>query len=221
MRIMPANNGKAIVHYYAGRYAHLGLLGHIYSPAGWRQPVPWLPYALDNGAYVAWSKQHEWDAEAFVGLCEKARRCGQPPLWVVVPDVVGDREGTLARWHEWQKCLRVEFRFRLAFAVQDGMTVDDVPREADVVFIGGTTAWKDRNIRPFCATYGHVHVGRINTERWLWYCHDCGAESCDGTGWLRGDRRQLNGLLRYLGFCAGETGRHRQLTMEELTCTGS
>jgi hypothetical protein len=28
--------------------------------------------------------------------------------------------------------------------------------------------------------------------------HECGAESCDGTGWFRGDKRQLDGLIQYL-----------------------
>lgn len=28
--------------------------------------------------------------------------------------------------------------------------------------------------------------------------HDAGAESCDGTGWFRGDQKQLSGLRRYL-----------------------
>ncbi len=49
--IMPSNNSKSIVHYWAGLY---GNLGHLYSPEGWRDPVQWLPYALDNGAFTAY-----------------------------------------------------------------------------------------------------------------------------------------------------------------------
>ena len=81
MRVMPANNGKAIVHEWARRYHDLGLLGHIYSPDGWRPPVWHLPYALDNGAYPAWSHGRPWDAEAFLAMCEKARDAIRPPLW--------------------------------------------------------------------------------------------------------------------------------------------
>lgn len=43
-----------------------------------------------------------------------------------------------------------------------------------------------------------MHIGRINTERWLWFAHRCGAESVDGTGFFRGDENQLKGLHRYL-----------------------
>ena len=36
-----------------------------------------------------------------------------------------------------------------------------------------------------------MHVGRVNTERRLWQCARLGAESCDGTGFFRGDPVQL------------------------------
>lgn len=46
--------------------------------------------------------------------------------------------------------------------------------------------------------FPRIHVGRVNTERMLWMAHEAGAESCDGTGWFRGDKAQLAGLMRYL-----------------------
>ena len=85
-----------------------------------------------------------------------------------------------------------------AFAVQDGMTSGDVPAEADVVFVGGSTAWKRRTMHEWCDHFPRVHVGRVNTGRWLWECDEAGAESCDGTGWFRGDKAQTNSLLSYL-----------------------
>jgi len=78
------------------------------------------------------------------------------------------------------------------------MTPADIPAEADIIFIGGTTEWKWRNLRSWTDNFKRVHVARVNTERLLWMAHDAGAESCDGTGWFRGDEQQLDGLHRYL-----------------------
>jgi hypothetical protein len=78
------------------------------------------------------------------------------------------------------------------------MTPQDVPSDADVIFVGGSTDWKRRTMSMWCEVFDRVHVGRINTERWLWECDEAGAESCDGTGWFRGRQAQLDGLLSYL-----------------------
>lgn len=212
MIVMPANNRKALVHFLAGK--HPGLLGHLYSPPGERAIYPWLPYALDNGAFPAWNNGEPWNAEAFRRLLAWATRQAQPPRWVLVPDVVADRAATLARWREWAPYVRA-YGWPLAFAAQDGMTPADVPADADVVFLGGGTEWKRAAIAPWCKAFPRVHVGRINTYEWLSYCERAGAESCDGTGWFRGDPIQLRGLVRWLE----ETSTGRQpapLTAAEL-----
>lgn len=114
-----------------------------------------------------------------------------------MPDVVANRDETIKSW--WKHYSKVHaFCPRLAFVVQDGMSTSDVPENADLVFVGGTTEWKWSTLRMWCAEFPRVHVGRVNTERMLWMAHNCGAESCDGTGWFRGDKKQLEGLRRYL-----------------------
>src|SRR5690606_19465502 len=97
--------------------------------------------------------------------------CGQvamhemaAPRWLLVPDVVADRDATIARWREWEPKLR-PFGFPLAFAVQDGMTAEDVPADADVIFVGGTTDWKWRTVWRWCHDFPRVHVGRVNGYR--------------------------------------------------------
>lgn len=200
---MPANNCKLHVGWLAGRFP--GRLGHLYSPGSQRGPFGFLPYALDNGRFVCWAAGKTWDEAAYLRLLDWAAASGQPPLWALVPDVVADRDGTLREWDRWAPRLAA-YGWPLAMAVQDGMAVADVPTEAAVVFVGGSTKWKRRTLARWCESFPRVHVGRINTERWLWECESAGAESCDGTGWYRGDRRQLGGLVRYLERSAAGVG---------------
>lgn len=195
MIVMPSNNAKMTVGYLAGRYP--GRIGWLMSPDGWREPYEWLPYAFDNGAYPVWEKGGTWREGPFYSLCEKVNYRTHKPSWITVPDVVADRAGTLRSWFLHSPRVAA-FGCPLAFVVQDGMTPDDVPPNTSVVFVGGSTDWKWRNLRTWTRNCARVHVGRVNTERMLWMAHEAGAESCDGTGWFRGDRKQLAGLFRYL-----------------------
>ena len=197
MIVMPANNRGIVAGWLAGRFP--GFVGHLYSPGGISSLYDFIPFALDNGRFSVWAAGKEWDESAFVGMLDRVSGSGpgKAPRWVLVPDLVGDRDGTLREWDRW--CVRIQgYGWPLAFAVQDGMTPDDVPAEADVVFVGGSTDWKRRTIRLWCESFERVHVGRINTDKWLWECAEAGAESCDGTGWMRGDQRQLAGLVTCL-----------------------
>lgn len=207
---MPSNNSAALVHNLAGR--HPGLLGHLYSPGGERGPYPWLPYALDNGAFGAFTNAIPFDRIAWEHLLVWASFAGQAPLWCLVPDVVGNRDGTLEAWNAYAPSVR-SYGWPLAFAAQDGMTFEDVPTDAAVVFLGGSTEWKRAAIKPWCARFPRVHVGRINTYRWLRICEDAGAESVDGTGWMRGDQEQLRGLIQWLREASGESDREDQTSL--------
>jgi len=192
---MPANNRGLVVGWLAGRFP--GRIGHLYSPGGLSRLHDFLTFALDNGKFPVWAAGKEWDEAAFVSLLDRVSHIGGKPRWVLVPDVVADRDGTLREWDHW--CARLQsYGWPLAFAAQDGMTPEDVPSEAAVVFVGGSTDWKRRTLGGWCASFPRVHVGRINTDKWLWECAEAGAESCDGTGWMRGDERQLAGLITYL-----------------------
>lgn len=193
MMVMVTNNTGAKVRALFDQ--HPKRIGHLMSPGGWR--TPWGEYALDNGAFGAWRGQRQWDEVAYHGLCEKAQRHGHPPRWIVVPDVVANREATLKRWVEWAPRLR-GFGWPLAIAVQDGMVAADIPPDADVLFVGGSTKWKWVSLPMWCGTGLRVHVGRVNSPRALWRCHDLGVESVDGTGWVRGCRKQWQGLVDYL-----------------------
>jgi hypothetical protein len=175
-------------------------IGHIYGPGGWR--APWPLYALDNGAFPAWTKGRPFDADAFRRLIDSAIAAPHPPQWLAVPDVVADRAGTLESWAAWESELS-QLGWPLAFVAQDGMTPGDVPAAAAVVFVGGTTAWKRSTAGTWCRAFPRVHVGRVNGKRDLVRYQQAGAESCDGTGWFRGDRQQLDGLWHWLADTSG------------------
>jgi len=187
--VMPINNMCGLVHYFAGKYP--SKIGLLMSPDGWR-PVPWyFPYALDNGAFK------NFDKNEFIKMLLKCRVL-HDALWVVVPDVVGDAETTMRMWHKWKNKV-ASFGYPLAFACQDGMEPQDVPKEAFCAFIGGTTEWKLENAHRFKGICKWLHIGRVSTRARLKWAEEIGADSCDGTGWFRegmgGDR--VNGLIEY------------------------
>lgn len=192
---MPANNATMQAGYLAGAYP--GRIGWIQSPDSWKEPPDWLPYAMDNGKFPVWEKGGEWDEKGFYNHCGRTRGRTKKPLWIAIPDVVANREETLRSWFVHSPRVAA-YGCAMAFVVQDGMTPDDIPPNASVVFVGGTTNWKWRNLKDWTGSFPRVHVGRVNTERMLWMAHEAGVESCDGTGWFRGGKERLSGLVRYL-----------------------
>lgn len=196
--VMVSNQSGMEVGYLAATYP--GRIGHLYSPGGQRGPWPFVPYALDNGAYPAFTSGQPWDVQAWRELLHWAACSGQQPLWVLVPDVVGNRQATLDNWPVYVP--EVKRRgFRPALAIQDGMTFDDVPADAEMLFIGGSTEWKDSAIGPWCARFpNRVHVGRVNEWDRLARCWRAGAVSVDGTGWFHRSPRsnQRAQLVKFL-----------------------
>lgn len=192
MMIMPTNNTSGIVHYLAGKYP--GKMGLLMSPNGWRRPPWYMPYALDNGSFI------KWEPEIFQKMLLK-NRVHHKPLWVVVPDVVGDAKATMEMWHQWKDAVS-SFGYPLAFAAQDGMEPQDVPKEAYCCFVGGTTEWKLENAHKFKGTCEWLHIGRVSTGARLRWAEKLGADSCDGTGWFRAgvhnsNNKQCVDLIEY------------------------
>lgn len=204
---MLANNTGRKVRQLAAGYP--GMIGHLFGPGTQRGPVPGFEYAFDNNRFGAWKNGTEWSMGAWLKLLDWGVKNQQKPRWALVPDVVTDRNATLREWSRYRDFV-ADRGFSLAFAVQDGMTALDVPRDADVVFVGGSTEWKWRTMRGWCSDFPRVHVGRVNTYKLLYKCHDAGAEGTDGTGFTRGCQRQWRGLVAYLDECSGAKERHTQ-----------
>jgi hypothetical protein len=194
MIVMPANSTGWFWHCLA---RETGRLGHLFSPGAERGPWPWFPYALDNGAFSAWNmseniwNESQWDLNAWKRLIVWAQCQQQKPLWAIVPDWIGCAERTIERWHRFAP----EVPFAKALAVQNGMTPESIKGlNPDIICVGGTTEWKWETVETWAKSFPRVHVLRVNSPTKLKWLESLGVESCDGTGWNRGDRTQTLGI---------------------------
>lgn len=178
-------------------------VGVLFSPERTRH-YPEVPFAIDNGAYGAWLKGQDFNEKKFIEVCHKFSRFN--PLFVVCPDKVNDRAATIGLWNKWKPFLS-DLNLSAAFVFTNGMTIRDIPSDADYVFIGGDNRFKEWAIANRSAIIKPVHVGRVNYHSRLWKCHNHGISSCDGTGWFRGDRKQRQILIDYLEIVSGNANR--------------
>lgn len=205
MIVMPANSTGMFFH-SLGRETRK--LGHLFSPGAQRGPFEWMPYALDNGAFSAWDQdaniwdESKWSEHAWKSLlvwtqtATNGKGVVQPPIWAIVPDVPGNAARTIERWPRYTDIIK-EFGIPLAVAVQNAMTPEMVRRlrpEPSVICVGGTTEWKWATWRLWKDEFPRVHMLRVNSPEKLYELEHGGIESCDGTGWNRGDRTQTEGL---------------------------
>lgn len=202
MIVMPSNSSGWFWHTLA---RETGRLGHLYSPGGQRGPWPWLPYSLDNGAYSCWTEEtnvfdyEKWAVteRAWHRLVVWAQIANIKPRWALVPDVPGNASETFDRWAAYAPDIK---GVPLALAVQDGMTVEQVKSlklAPEVVAVGGSYDWKWDTVAMWAAAFPRVHVLRCNAPARLYDMEEMGIESCDGTGWNMGDRKQTAGLEKW------------------------
>lgn len=197
MMVMVAANSNPLLHMLAGKYE--GSLGWMMSPAtGFMRPYEWLPYAVDNGKYAAYSNNEKWNADKFFGMLDRCRLEKCKPRWIVCPDEIGDKDGTKKAWRNYRSEM-TRYGWPVAFVAQDGMSTNDVPYDSDLVFIGGSTEWKWRNVALFAATFDRVHVGRVSAPEKLEYCLRLGIESVDGSGFFReGNGKRAQPLVQFI-----------------------
>lgn len=174
-------------------------IGHLWTPATGncliRQAATGLPWACDNAAFG-----HQWDSERFQkAILFKVHNCPVRPLFVPVPDVVGDSRATLDLFHIWQPIMRAA-GLPLAFVLQDGSENQQLPWHLfDTVFIGGSRKylsgqwgrgpfieWKESAaaadlIREAKRRGKRVHAGRVNGLKRLRHFFDLGVDTADGS----------------------------------------
>ena len=168
--------------------AKLARYSDKYNYAFWQLRTPLtgntigsMPYGLDNGCYTEF-KRLTWDR--MLNEAEDKR-----PVFVCLPDVVGDARRTLDLFTYFESHTSGLPR---ALVLQDGIGDFSIPwDQLDAVFVGGSDKFKTSpeclNACKAAKMIGKwVHVGRVNEPRrfqqWVGL-----ADSCDGSGISRFD----------------------------------
>jgi hypothetical protein len=174
-----------------------GLLGMINTPAQGSKPVPAARTCYDNGKFgEGWPGYHKW-----ARWLDRQPRTGC--VFAVAPDTPFNAAATLRQFGPAGRFIR-RLGFPVAFAAQDGIERLTVPWDAlDVVFLGGSTAWKlgphARRLTAQAHARGKwVHMGRVNSLRRLRYAAATGCDSADGTYLRSGPDENLPKLLGWL-----------------------
>lgn len=200
MRIL-VSGATATVRKLASKYPDT--LGVLLTPQNGNRvcslPLPW---AADNAAFS------NPDDDKFWRMCIDAWNTDRfhPPMWVAVPDVVGDHAATLQLFDCWCEYWRFEIGsipFPLAFVLQDGCVADEVPWDSiDAVFVGGSTEFKLTKSADLIAEAKQrqklVHIGRVNTLRRLRFANDVGADTVDGTAFSMYPDTHIPKAMRFL-----------------------
>ena len=197
MRILLDCSPAKIMEYRA-RYGHD--FGQLRTPLTTYARCPGVEYALDNGCFKRFEKA------TWLRMVQDTDE--DPPLFITLPDIVGDAARTVELFDAfWHRCNGV----RLALVLQDGIENVRIPWDRiHAIFIGGSTEFKHSR-EAFAAARAAkmldkwVHVGRVNTDKrvrnWVGL-----ADSIDGSGMSRFDDR-LDEVLKELA------GEHPQKAM--------
>lgn len=156
-------------------------LGVLSTPARTYLDVDGWPWAADNGAFS------RFDEHLYLLMLDRLAEL-PPPLFVAVPDVVGDAEATLRLYDEWEDALASRGLPR-AFVAQDGLVGEDprVPWDLlECLFVGGSTEFKLGEDAALLSREAKrrgkwVHFGRVNSPPRMAYVASVGADSVDGS----------------------------------------
>jgi hypothetical protein len=157
-------------------------------------PPEGQPWAADNGRF---SRPKMYSDEGYLRWLD-ARPGRERCLFATAPDVVGDAAATLALSRPMFGPIRA-LGYPVAFVGQDGMEAIPVPwDDFDVLFLGGTTAWKlswgAAVLAREAKDHGKwVHMGRVNSLKRMRIAKAFGCDSADGT-YLRFRRTKGSGV---------------------------
>lgn len=151
--------------------------GYLTSPYNRQKQVKEYLFGIDNGAF---NKKFVWDKykKYLINKQDSIHHC----LFAVVPDVVTDHESTLKLYKKYNEPIK-ELGYKLAFVLQDGLKIKEIPGSADWLFVGGTTEFKlSKTITDIIKNKDRpVHVGRVNSNKRILHFYLAGADSVDGT----------------------------------------
>ena len=138
-------------------------------------------WALDNGCFTTFDRP-KW--ERMLAEAEEHR-----PIFVTLPDIVGDAVRTLDLFDEFKL---ITSGLPRALVLQDGIGNHRIPwGDLAAVFVGGSDKFKHSaeavNAAKTAKMLGKwVHVGRVNEPKRLLNWLELG-DSCDGSGMSRFD----------------------------------
>lgn len=156
--------------------------GFMRTPRMGNAAPPWV-WAADTGCYSPRGVR-AFDCDAYLAWLDRQDR--ESCLFATAPDRVGDPVETLRLSLPVLPKLRA-LGFSAALVAQDGLEHLRVPWGAfDVLFIGGTTAWKlgpgpVQLIRTARKLGVYVHMGRVNSFQRFAYARSLKCHSVDGT----------------------------------------
>jgi hypothetical protein len=175
----------------------LGLLDCIVTPKQGNRIPEGAMICADNGCFgKGYPGDDKWWAWLQTLPADRTR-------FAVAPDVVADAAATLIRSAPWLAKIR-SLGMPAAFVAQDGLESLDIPwDDFDVLFIGGSTAWKlgihARRIAATAKSLGkEVHMGRVNSHQRMRYAAAIGCDSADGTYIAFGPDVNLPDVLGWL-----------------------
>lgn len=175
-----------------------GRIGLLNTPASGYNlaALPGVTWAADNGCFA-----DTWQPEPWLRFLKRNTPYLDRCLFAVVPDVVGNHDATVDRFHEWAPAV-LTLGYPLAFVGQDGATIETTPWDGfDWWFAGGSTAWKlgaAWDIAAAARRQGkRTHMGRVNSRRRFIAAASDGYDTCDGTFLAFGPDANLPKLLRW------------------------
>jgi hypothetical protein len=172
-------NSKAAERYYT---KHPDWFGWLFTPTIKNIPSVDIPYYSDNGAFSASKVFSAASFERHITYCK-----GIGVHWITVPDVVGSSKETTKLFYMWLDKIQ---SLPLAYVLQDGVTLDEIPFDDIVcVFLGGSTEFKLSSAAlELCYKAKErgklVHIGRVNSIKRIRQFRDV-MDTCDGSGWSR------------------------------------
>ena len=133
-------------------------------------------FGIDNGGFTGAK------VKGFSNIIKKQWDFRNQCLFAAIPDKVFNHKETLAMWSLFN---HLADGYKKAFVAQDGF--DEYPKNADAIFIGGSTEFKDSHeadeiVLKALSEGLHVHIGRVNTFDRFHHFHNLGAHTCDGSG---------------------------------------
>ena len=169
--------------------------GLMLNPSIWKygRNVTWKYWALDNGAYKAYTDNTKFDSKKFLKtIYEKLPKSKMLPDFIVVPDKVGAGLKSLQFSLAWYSKLKYMKEYNWYLAVQDNMHISDVENlvsEFDGIFVGGSVKWKVATGESW-VNLAHkynrpCHIGRVGVFKRIMWAKRIGADSIDSTNFVR------------------------------------